>query len=370
LSCATLYWLLKRNPDHKVQPGTKSGSWLSVRFWARGFFIAITWFYTSLIVLWFILHGWLGDAVWWMALLNVFTPYLFLPLVLLLPVALFCRWRPLRVSVLPPVIVFLLLYGVLFLPALMPSSADDGTVLTAMSFNVWGFSRSPTTARAIVNGDVPDIVALQELAPEMAQVLAQELGHIYPYHIMDNSQPWSGLGIFSRYPLKELDAGRFSNAGWRVQILQTVVQGQRITVYNVHMPSWNYWTLIGTGMPIASQIQRNIQARNDLAQQLADDIAGRSSPVIVMGDLNSTDQSDVYATLTGILADAHRSAGKGFGHTFPAYGGRYRGIPIVPRQVRIDMILHSPELTAVYSDVGSAHGESDHLPVLAKLAWQ
>lgn len=88
------------------------------------------------------------------------------------------------------------------------------------------------------------------------------------------------------------------------------------------------------------------------------------------GDFNCTDRSDVYATLAKVLTDAHRAAGWGLGPTYPAYGGHYHGIPIIPRQVRIDMIFHSRELMALRSNVGSTHGESDHLPVTARLTWR
>jgi endonuclease/exonuclease/phosphatase (EEP) superfamily protein YafD len=103
--------------------------------------------------------------------------------------------------------------------------------------------------------------------------------------------------------------------------------------------------------------------------QLIEDLARRPGPVIVAGDFNTTGQSDAYLRLTRHLLDAHRQAGRGFGHTFPAYQGRFYWIPILPRLVRIDMILHSAEWTAVESRVLREHGQSDHLPVLARLAW-
>jgi hypothetical protein len=52
---------------------------------------AIAWLYAGGVVLWFALHGWLGDAVWWLALLNAFAPFFFLPLVLTLPACFICR---------------------------------------------------------------------------------------------------------------------------------------------------------------------------------------------------------------------------------------------------------------------------------------
>jgi endonuclease/exonuclease/phosphatase family metal-dependent hydrolase len=92
--------------------------------------------------------------------------------------------------------------------------------------------------------------------------------------------------------------------------------------------------------------------------------------VIVVGDFNTTDQSEAYAILDQELTDSHRTAGWGFGHTFPTEFGTFREFPIVPRLVRIDMIWHTDAFVALESHVSNSHGESDHLPVLATLAWR
>jgi vancomycin resistance protein VanJ len=333
-------------------------------------FVAISVFYASSLALWFILHGWLGDTLWWLALLNAFAPYFFLPLVILLPICFVCRRRVFRAGIASSLCIFLLLYGPLYLPTWPASCAASEMPLTVMTFNIWGYSRSPETAQVLADGGLPDIVALQELAPAMVQVLAEELGHVYPYRSIDTASPGSDLGVFSRYPLTELDASHLSDAGGRVQILQVEVGDQKVTVYNVHLSSWNVLASLETGLCLATQVQTSIQLRTDLARRLADDVARRPGPVIVVGDFNSTPQSDVYATLVRVLSDAHHTAGWGLGPTYPAYGGRYRGIPIMPRQVRIDMIFHSQELVALHSSVGSTYGESDHLPVIARLAWR
>ena len=46
------------------------------------------WLYVSLLAVWFVLHISLGDRVWWIALVSIFAPYLFLPLTLLVPLGL------------------------------------------------------------------------------------------------------------------------------------------------------------------------------------------------------------------------------------------------------------------------------------------
>ena len=148
------------------------------------------------------------------------------------------------------------------------------------------------------------------------------------------------------------------------------MNGQVFTLYNCHPHGSNVLVYFQAGASIADEVQTSFEARRRLTKQLIADIRTRLDPVIVVGDFNSTDQSDVYTILTSRLQDAHRVAGWGFGHTFPAYSGSFRGIPIIPRQMRLDMIFYSDKFTALNSRVSSTFGESDHLPVLANLAWQ
>ncbi len=88
-------------------------------------------------------------------------------------------------------------------------------------------------------------------------------------------------------------------------------------------------------------------------------------PVVLLGDFNLTDQTDQYRRITGSLRDAHRAAGWGFGHTFPAHGRIYV-LPIPVPLIRIDYVFYSPGLAAIETHLGENAG-SDHRPVIATL---
>lgn len=74
-----------------------------------------------------------------------------------------------------------------------------------MSFNIWGGSQSKETARVILDNGTPDIVAVQELTPQMATTLLKEVGDIYPYRAFQTGPRNEGMGVLSRYPLVELE---------------------------------------------------------------------------------------------------------------------------------------------------------------------
>jgi endonuclease/exonuclease/phosphatase family metal-dependent hydrolase len=178
------------------------------------------------------------------------------------------------------------------------------------------------------------------------------------------------VGVLSRFPLTQLDAGALTDPDWQVQVFRVEAESQTFLLYNVHLQVSNALAYLEEGDSVAADVAASVKSREAQARRLMADIATRSEAVIVAGDFNCTDQSGAYSILADTLSDAHQAAGWGFGHTFPAYGGSWHGIPIVPRQMRLDMIFYSDDFVALSSSVGSAHGESDHLPVLAEIAWR
>jgi vancomycin resistance protein VanJ len=340
---------------------------LFVRF-IRGVALGSLWLYSSLLLVWFVLHWLYGDSIWWLALTNAFAPWLFVPLPIFIPLAFLDRhprsWLPL----LAPVLLFLLLYGGLFIPSSARAQAADDGALRVMSFNLYNYSVHEKTAQVIIDNDWPDIVALQELTPYMANVIIKLVGDRYPYRVLDTRSDHRGMGVLSRFPLQAIKPTHLFDLASEIQIVNVHTDKTHFTFYNVHPHSTNVLTFRRQLLAMGKIVAKGYADRLSFAQTLVKDIQARGGAVIVAGDFNSTDQSDVYATLTPFLHDAHRTAGWGFGHTFPAYANRWPSIPTPARLVRIDMIFATADFRAVASKVSATHGESDHLPVLATLA--
>jgi endonuclease/exonuclease/phosphatase (EEP) superfamily protein YafD len=87
----------------------------------------------------------------------------------------------------------------------------------------------------------------------------------------------------------------------------------------------------------------------------------------VVGDFNFTDQNAAYRILAEELSDAHRGAGWGLGHTFPAVGTQIGRVPFPPRLLRLDYVWHSVHWEVLHAEVGEWDGQSDHRPVFASL---
>lgn len=130
--------------------------------------------------------------------------------------------------------------------------------------------------------------------------------------------------------------------------------GRRFYVFNVHFD------------------HEGVVARRESARLLVRKVAqiAGSAPAIVLGDFNSTPDTEQIATMTAALRDATQLS------ETPVYGptGTFNGFRFdAPALDRIDYLFLSPGWRVLRLGVltDSLHGRypSDHFPVLARLAW-
>src|SRR5712691_11916266 len=97
-------------------------------------FTIITGTYALALALYLLLRLLFGDRFWWLAFVNTFAYFLFLPWIILLPLTLLFRvWRAL-VMALPFAVIGLLWIGPYFLPK--PNAPVSGIQLRVVTFNV------------------------------------------------------------------------------------------------------------------------------------------------------------------------------------------------------------------------------------------
>jgi endonuclease/exonuclease/phosphatase (EEP) superfamily protein YafD len=313
---------------------------------------------------WALLRALAGDRWWWIFVLNTFALYLFVPLPAAALVALRSRRRRLWVAVGTGLALAGWCFGTLWLPRWPPREAR-GPTLTALTFNTLGFSQRPEATLAAILAAGADVVALQELNPEMASVLRAKALDQYPYQILDPQPGVTGMGVISRYPLARSEETLPGAWAGQPQLLRLDLSGVAIELLNIHARA--------TDITSADRVG-TIRERERQAQALAAFAAGRSAPLVVLGDFNTGDQSVAYATVAGALRDAWREVGAGIGNTFPgaASSGSSRtkigGVYVPQWLVRIDYIFHSHHWQTLEASIGPWDGVSDHRPVLAKLA--
>jgi endonuclease/exonuclease/phosphatase (EEP) superfamily protein YafD len=311
---------------------------------------------------WALIYLIFGDRWGWLFLLNSFAQYLFLPLPALLVLALLGQGRALWIGAIVALALWGALFGRLYLPKPAPAHADAPS-LTVLSYNLLFGNHHTEQVVAALRASGADVIAMQELNSRSAAAIRQELAQDYPYQALDPHDDDSGMGVISRYPLRQLDEELPGAWLGKPQTLSVDFHGTPIRVLNMHAMS-----------PRFKMLEWTVRERERQARSIVEYAAAHPEPLIVLGDFNAGDLSAAYRILLrGGLRDAWREAGWGAGHTFPgvdAPGSSRRivaGIPAPMWMVRIDYVLYSAPWQAITSAIGPWDGFSDHRPVVARL---
>lgn len=267
-------------------------------------------------------------------------------IVLLVPCIIFRRFRILLLMLIPT-----LAFTINYLPMYISREVNpptDAEILTIMTYNINVRPRDLNKIADDIWQADADIVAIQELTPQSAEVFERQLSTLYPYRALHPINGFSGQAILSKYPI-------IADEFWTIylghQRAVIDVDGTEVTLYNVHpihhvLPFWGFDTSL----------------RTEEINVFMEDAIQDTTPVIIMGDFNMTDQSSDYQRVTEYFYDSYRRVGYGMGTTFPAH------IRFLPTLVRIDYVFHSYDFTPLKADVLRTTGGSDHRPLVVELA--
>ena len=285
--------------------------------------------YTAGVFALFVTRAFANSLPPFVALANSFAPFLFLPLLLTLPLGGLFRSKAVLASSLALLVLFIGCYGSLLLPKRRPTEAHHARLLTAMTVNVGPQLLDLNQVTTVIRKEFADIVAVQELPAFSVELLRKELTE-YPYTVLAPGE--QSTGLLSRYPIL---TSRWFHSEHRRSHLYALVHwsGVPVHVFAVHpFPpglSWHKDIPLPMGL-YDEEPQRQIM---QVAQQMANTDGAR----IMLGDFNTSDQTRAYAMVAKSFRDAYREAGKGFGFTFPL-GIKMGRIPIPGPFVRLDYI--------------------------------
>lgn len=272
------------------------------------------------------------------------VPYLMLGAPVAVVLAVWARRRLL-------VVVAALLTAVLValqVPWFLSATPDPSSVaVRTMTVNMLYGEADPDAIARVAAQDA-DVVMVQELTPSAARGLsAAGIEKTFPYQALDARPVSAGVGIYSRYPIKDST----SISGYKLAMVSAVVQIPRVShdvsLLTVHLDAPWPRPIIGW----QKDIKKFPGTLDDVATEAAD------GSVIVGGDFNSTfDMLPFRALLTNGYSDAARQAGSGRSFTFPANKP-------YPPVLGIDHVL-TRNATAVSTDTVELPG-TDHRALLA-----
>lgn len=224
-------------------------------------------------------------------------------------------------------------------PVASSCSAAELSVVTA---NLQYVNERPAPFLAWLAEQPADLVVVQELSPGWAAAL--EALPRYPHrHLIVRSDAY-GIGVLSRWPIEQVEALDLGGDGHPSLSGVVVVGGQRARFYGMHA-RW----------PILPALARS---RDEALARLAERVRSDALPVVILGDLNLSPDSPVFARLlaTSGLRDALQ-------------GPRWRPTWMAgfwPLALRIDHVLVNEDLCVEGTAVGGTIG-SDHRPVSVRL---
>lgn len=323
----------------------------------------VAWLYVLGVLSWAAVYFLAGDRILYFEFINALAVYFFIPL----PLMFIFAWRKgdkgLGLANALMLIVFLALWGPLFVPN-SGQASNGAETFKVMTYNLQGNAGDVNDSIEAIRTEDADVLLLQEITPQVANALREHLSESYPWQNLDPRPYASGMAILSKLPMETLQfewVDRWN--GWP-QVVQVELGGQKVTLINVHLHA-SRPTLPSLVEKAAANRERNAASLMDVIAQVSQD-----GPVILAGDFNVTHLSTVYKTITTQLDDAWMLAGFGFGHTFPADADPpgllawKRGVPLPQKIVRIDYIFHTGDLLPQDAYRGVNLGGSDHRAVV------
>ncbi len=299
-----------------------------------------------------------------LALSQVLAPYLFLPLLVLLPFLLLRGAGVLRGLLL----LCALVYGLRFMPhfTLAASSADPAALsITAMSWNVYFWNGQSAGVQEFLHSKPADIVALHEVTGGWIaddEVLHQQ----YPYQLTYPDACTPGIALLSAYPI--LDHNAFVMNRHNDLVLPMcwarldLGNGQTMVFMGAHPQSPdNAPRACVRGNPLCYQTADRDEQIVTI-RQAVDGFLQAGEPLLFVGDFNTTEREPAYGNLVAGLQDTYRTVGSGNGSTWSPLRLVGLGIPLL----RIDYLMASPNSTPLSMTTDCTFRGSDHCLVLGQ----
>ncbi len=329
--------------------------------------ITLSQVYFTLLLVWLTLYLLFGDHYSYLALINIFAQYFFIPLPLAGWIALRTRRKELITGTLLGIFIFSTLWGRYFVPKIRPT--QPAPTLRVMTYNVLGIHDFTTPLVEVVRASNADVIFFQELNLTAKAAIRAELSETYPYQLFDSADGIPGMGTISRYPLEP--TGQLLPLQWvgTPQIMRLTWQQQSITLVNFHTHPPAYYP--------PDYVTANFRHREAQGQALANFAAQTPGALILGGDANTVPLSTAYKNITaGRLKDGFAEAGWGWGHTYPGdtriASNRFTiaGVKGPTWLVRIDYIFVSDEWEVISAQTAPADGVSDHRGVIVEVRSQ
>jgi endonuclease/exonuclease/phosphatase (EEP) superfamily protein YafD len=206
-------------------------------------------------------------------------------------------------------------------------------------------SGSPAKVAELIERQKPDIIVLEEIGVRWMGLVA-DLKQAYPYSSVKIRDDNFGIGLFSRYPLKNHEMRYFGDAGVPTIIAAVKTPSGLLNIVATH--------------PLPPGGKEYSEFRNNQMSEIACYIAeSKLSPLVLLGDLNMAPWNVYFKGFVKQSGLRDSSKGWGIQPTWPTFNQLLR--------IPLDHCLYSSDVSILNRAVGSDVG-SDHYPLIVDIA--
>lgn len=239
-------------------------------------------------------------------------------------------------------------------------TSNTNQELSILTYNLYFKNKYPQQIIKEINKTNPDILVLQELTSTWETNLKKQIYNNYKYRKTYVNNRTHGLGILSKYPIKNSKFLK-NNSGIPINQIATLkVEKKELILVNSHLAS----PAIAVENPdkffqyYKSNAQQRRKQWTDLDAYLNKN--HKDKPQIIAGDLNTMRIEPLYRQIRHDWNDLFSRKGKGFGRNFP-------NISSIPLPIiTLDYILYRGKVAPIEAEIlkGSS---SDHFAVFGKV---
>ncbi|OIO72664.1 MAG: hypothetical protein CO186_05630 [Zetaproteobacteria bacterium CG_4_9_14_3_um_filter_49_83] len=303
---------------------------------------AFGWALVAAVLLWLGFFVFTGERFFLVRWISYLLPWVSIFLLIFSAVvAIVRKWRLAAVLIALAALMFFP-----FMPRFFSQSIEmlpAQNIYKVMTYSKMGRNHDIDAVARVVNNEHPDILFVQEISEAESTRLLALITATYGQNFFWISHQYLGL-VISRFPLVSEVLKADTTLAVSIALPEGVVHAR-----NVHL----------------KKSMGDTTAQYTMVNQLAQQCASESGPLIVAGDFNATIVNYPYVRMARHLDNAFERAGFGFGFTFPSPARR---VGFLIPFMRIDHIFVSHHFAVHEAYVVDDAGESDHYPVVAKVS--
>lgn len=229
-----------------------------------------------------------------------------------------------------------------------------------MTYNLFFKNRRPDLSIRFIKKQDPDILAVQELTPAWKGFLSDAFAKKYPYHYTKASSGTNGIGLYSKYPIKENQFTYNRQHRLLAQFAKISIAGRELLLANVHLSSPaiavenpdRFFSLYGDNY--ASRKEEFLMINQWLGHQ-------KTPSKLLLGDFNTMTIEPLFRGIRSEWNNLYQEVGEGFGFNFP------NSYPWNQPLLTLDYILYQGNIKPIEAKV-IKKGKSDHFAIIGTLS--